>query len=456
MCFKETVKLAVLTSLISASLSFSVMAADKALVIGVGKYLDERNNLPGIDLDIANFKRAIKRLGVKNENIKVLQDNQATTKNVRKVMKGWLSDVNADDKVFFYFSGHGSQMDDLNGDEEDNVDEFLVMHDFIPNKSGALTDDELGILLKGIPSENVYAFIDACHSGTATKGLSLLNRSLGENRGVSKFLKYKGMPVAKQITTRGIGIRANSDDNYAALSAAQDTELAIATAKGSIFTLGIDHAITTAITNNKSITPNYLIKEAISYVHKHTSSTNRFTPNLTGNENLFNKKIEIQVTASEGEYWQRLSQAADNNSSLNARSDKASYQLNDDIKFFVDIPKNGYLNVVTVDEQDNATVVFPNKFKPNNKVKKGKLPLDSRDSLGFGFYAMEPLGKSLTLFIVTEKPLNLYKKTTDGIDKNGNITAQLASLSANALKAIGVRQNIVGVWTGKVITSVTR
>lgn len=456
MYFKQTIKLAVLTSLISASLSFSAIAADKALIIGVGKYQDARNNLPGIDLDIANFKRAIKRLGVKDKNIKVLQDSQATLKNARKAMKTWFSDVSANDKVFFYFSGHGSQMDDFNGDEEDNVDEFLVMHDFVPNKSGAFTDDDLGVLLKKIPSKNVYAFVDACHSGTATKGLTLINRSLGEDEGVSKFLKYQGMPVAKQSTTRGIGIRAKSKDNYAALTATQDTELAIATGKGSIFTLGIDHAISTAITNNKSITPNYLIKEATKYVHSHTSSRNRFTPNLTGNKNLFNKQIKISTTSSEGEYWQRLAQAANNNQSLNAYSDKPSYKLDDDIKFSVDIPKNGYLNVVTVDEQDNATVVFPNKFKPNNKVKKGKLPLDSRDSLGFEFYAMEPLGKSLTLFIVTEKPLDLYKETTDGRDKSGNITAHLASLSASALKAVGVREGKNGVWTTKVITSVSK
>lgn len=446
----------VLASLLATALSFSAFAADKALIVGVGKYADARNNLPGIDLDVANFKRAIKRLGVKDSNIKVLSDDKATLSNLKYQMKNWLGNVSKNDKVFFYFSGHGSQLEDKNGDEPDGLDEFLVMHEFKPSGGGALTDDMLGKLLKGIPSQNVYAFVDACHSGTATKGLKLTNRSLGEEKGVTKFLKYPGMPTAKSSASRGVGIRAKSSDNYAALTATQDDELAIATAQGSIFTLGIDKAITKAITQGGSLTPRNLIKDTIVYVHQNTGSRDRFTPSLTGNSKLFDKQIQLRSTSSEGEYWQRLAQAARNNQSLNAWSDKQNYKLDDDIKFYVDIPKAGYLNVVTVDNQDNAVVVFPNQFKSNNKFKKGKLSLDRADTLGFEFYAMEPLGKSLTLFIVTEKPMDLYKKTAEGRDKNGNITAQIATLSANALKAVGVREGKSGIWTTKVITNVVR
>lgn len=460
--FKNTFLNSILASLLSFSLILSVNAADKALIIGVGQYADARYNLQGIDLDIINFQRTVKRLGVKEQNIKVLKNSEATVKNIQGEMRGWLSDVGRNDKVFFYFSGHGSQKDDHNNDETDGLDEFLAVHEFSLDGDGALTDDELGQLLTGIPSDNVYVFIDACHSGTATKGLNLTrgsialgNRSLGETRGIAKFIPYSGMARAKTSATRGIGIRANSGDNYVAITATQDDELAIATAKGSIFTLGIGDAITQAIAKNETITPNTLVRDTTAYIHKHTDPSTRYTPALTGNANLFDKPIQIVSTASEGEYWQRLSQAASNNLNLTARSDKPSYKVNDEIKFYVNIPEKGYLNVITVDEQDNATVVFPNQFVPDNKVDKGELALDNSATLGFEFYAMEPLGKSLTLFIVTKKPLDLYGKTVEGRDENGNVIALVASLSANAMKAISVRENQRGVWTTQVITSVT-
>ena len=37
------------------------------------------------------------------------------------------------------------------------------------------------------------------------------------------------------------------------------------------------------------------------------------------------------------------------------------------------MPHAGYLNVVTVDSQDRATVLYPNKYNTTNEVKAGSL-----------------------------------------------------------------------------------
>ncbi|GBG58987.1 hypothetical protein CBR_g24336 [Chara braunii] len=74
--------------------------------------------------------------------------------------------MQAGDCLVFYYSGHGIQVKDLDGDELDGYDEALVPVDF--EKSGVMLDDEINQLIvrpliKGV---RLHAIIDACHSGT--------------------------------------------------------------------------------------------------------------------------------------------------------------------------------------------------------------------------------------------------------------------------------------------------
>lgn len=67
------------------------------------------------------------------------------------------------------FAGHGTQLDDLDGDEDDDAkDEAMVPFDY---ESGAyLIDDDVSDLFSRIPDHvNVTCFFDCCHSGTNTR-----------------------------------------------------------------------------------------------------------------------------------------------------------------------------------------------------------------------------------------------------------------------------------------------
>jgi hypothetical protein len=66
--------------------------------------------------------------------------------------------------LFFNFSGHGTQVVDLDGDEEDGFDEALCPNDF--DVSGSLTDDVLCRWLESLPAHRLFAVCDCCHSGT--------------------------------------------------------------------------------------------------------------------------------------------------------------------------------------------------------------------------------------------------------------------------------------------------
>jgi hypothetical protein len=97
-----------------------------------------------------------------------------------------------DSLVIFYYSGHGGQTPDGNGDESDGFDEFIAMYD-TDLVSGQfvniLTDDDLNTLLANLESENIIVILDSCYSGgmldVATTGVSgdLRRRGLGRPGG---------------------------------------------------------------------------------------------------------------------------------------------------------------------------------------------------------------------------------------------------------------------------------
>ena len=64
------------------------------------------------------------------------------------------------------YSGHGGQVEDKDGDEEDKKDETLIPCDF--RSAGQITDDELFAHLVTPLSPGVFmtVIMDCCHSGT--------------------------------------------------------------------------------------------------------------------------------------------------------------------------------------------------------------------------------------------------------------------------------------------------
>lgn len=63
------------------------------------------------------------------------------------------------DKLVVYFSGHGSSVKDISGDEVDGRDEALVF------KDASILDDDLRHLIK-TQIKNLILLIDCCHSGS--------------------------------------------------------------------------------------------------------------------------------------------------------------------------------------------------------------------------------------------------------------------------------------------------
>ena len=174
-----------------------------ALLIGIGRYA----NLPdlhGPENDVEILAYALKaRYGFKKDHILTLRDEEATRDRIIQEFEALIKRTNQSDIVYIHYSGHGSQVKDLNGDEfEDHKDETLVPHDGRMPDVPDLTDDEFNDILHRIPAQRVIVSIDACHSGSATRGINIQARSVPPDIRLQLYMKT-------QRFTRGAHIIAS-------------------------------------------------------------------------------------------------------------------------------------------------------------------------------------------------------------------------------------------------------
>src|SRR5215213_4317569 len=153
------------------------------LIVAVGNYPSggRWKNLSS-ENDVRYIKAALVKNGFNLNNVDSLLNEKATKKNILAALDALYERAKEGDIVVFHFSGHGQQIEDDNGDESDGYDEAMIPYDAMAmydpvNYKGQnhLRDDELGAKLSRIRSKigskgSLVVIIDACHSGTATRG----------------------------------------------------------------------------------------------------------------------------------------------------------------------------------------------------------------------------------------------------------------------------------------------
>jgi hypothetical protein len=152
-----------------------------ALLVGIDDY-PYVTKLKGAVNDVDNMKLLlVERFGFPDDDqhIRILKDNLATREGILKAIQEHLiAKSTPDSVVVFHYSGHGSQIKDVNGDEIDNWDETIVAYDSAhqdPRPNRDITDDELLDLLSQLTEKtpNVTFIFDSCHSGTVNRGSGL-------------------------------------------------------------------------------------------------------------------------------------------------------------------------------------------------------------------------------------------------------------------------------------------
>ena len=150
----------------------------KALIVGINEYENPDNNLSGCVPDALDMAETLKSLGFPPTRIKLLLNEQATTEGILEGLDWLIKDALDNDVLIFYYSGHGSQVADLNNDEGgDRIDEIIVPHDINFREGKYITDD---ILFEKFTSKvpktvRTDVILDSCFSGSATRSLGRFN-----------------------------------------------------------------------------------------------------------------------------------------------------------------------------------------------------------------------------------------------------------------------------------------
>ncbi len=147
-----------------------------ALLIGINQYprFAPRGQLSGCVNDVEVMRQAlVNSFNFPESHVAVLTDRQATREGILTAMSELVQRVGQDDVVVVHYSGHGSQMTDLEGDEPDGFDETIVPHDSgrEPDENRDIKDDEIYLWLKDLTAKtsSVTLVFDCCHSGTITR-----------------------------------------------------------------------------------------------------------------------------------------------------------------------------------------------------------------------------------------------------------------------------------------------
>lgn len=441
--------------------SGQAFAVGKALIVGVGNYQLPSANLKGIDLDVKMASDMALYMGIAPENIHVVMDENATVGRVKEQM-AWLSqNVGDKDRVFFYFSGHGTQVPDKNSDEADGLDEAMVLHD-IDGKSynGLYVDDDFGAALKRVPSQNMVVMVDACHSGTGTKSWGSAGNSFNVNEGQMKFLNLFNAKAKKSNTQDyGVSEKSTGEDNYLAIAAAQDNQQSIATRRGSLFTV----AFRDAFDEERSKGTFSLQRIFKSTETRLASSGVKFQPNLSGNMAIANSTMKVANNAggdaapatarpstpttsaapatpatpavpANGPLWTKLTKLLKGMPALDISA--PSVLLNGEkTEFTIEVPAKGYLNVVMVGPTDNGTVLFPNSYAKDNRVEAGKFTFPTA-KMGFKITAMPPYGKTMVVAFLSEEPLNLLEEGFGNRDSSGKTIRPFAHVTESGIQAV--------------------
>ncbi len=141
-----------------------------AIIIGVSDYRNLPKAVHADDDARAFYDYAIRALGVKPENIKLLVNQDADEIEIYKAFKTWLpSKVRKTTDVFVFYSGHGYTTADGKGLYwfPHRADRDLI------SKTAILVEELNNDILATSP-RSVTVFADACYSGQARSGETLI------------------------------------------------------------------------------------------------------------------------------------------------------------------------------------------------------------------------------------------------------------------------------------------
>ena len=402
--------------------SGAALATTHALIMTISQYQGGIPPLKGVMYDGENAKNIARKMGVKDENIRFLKDDQLMLSGIRSAFDDLESRLNLGDQVFIYYSGHGGRS--YVKDPEERCAESLVTDD-----AQGFIDAELETRLKKLSgkAQKVIVFLDACHSGGVT------TRAINAPFAPKYWSRSEADSCTKPVNvlTRSLAIAAKSPgsgaQNFVYIAAAKDNEISLdQPGKGGVATqawlkcmsgeardsdgsggLTVEEIRTCAQTRIEEI-----LKDAKGFAPHHIS--------ITGNSGMV-MRLADATPPKPDEAARPGTNAKPADASPNAvmrdiyngRDDKRTVTLtpakpalkigSDPIDFTLTSTHSGYAYILMAGSDGKAfDMLFPNKIDGANFIQAGETIRLPRSN--WQVVAQGPAGKDYLLAIVSDSP----------------------------------------------------
>ncbi|SEP31821.1 Caspase domain-containing protein [Methylobacterium sp. ap11] len=190
--------------------------ARKALCVGIDDYPNPSHRLHGCVADATDWENALARLGF---TVDRLHDREATRWAILDGLKRMIDESHAGDALVFQYSGHGTFVPDLDGDEVSGQmagqDQAICPVDF--EDGHLLIDDDIRAVFETLPDGvRLTCFMDNCYSYSNTRfavgrAAPPRTRGLGAADGDpprARFVALSAQIIARYEASRRSGSRA--------------------------------------------------------------------------------------------------------------------------------------------------------------------------------------------------------------------------------------------------------
>ncbi len=189
----------------SSSQKAALYGKSFAVVIGINEY----EKWPGLEFAVADARaveNTLQQTGF--DNITLITDREATQRRIlTELFHNLPKKVDRNDRVLFYFAGHGQTQDLAEGGKKGYI--IPVDAELDGYASTAISMEQIRSLSSRIAAKHIIFVMDSCYSGLG------LNRSAGVWPGINDYLrKVSSMRVVQIITAGGQGEQVQEKEGH--------------------------------------------------------------------------------------------------------------------------------------------------------------------------------------------------------------------------------------------------
>ena len=410
-------------------LVYSIAHAEThALIMTISQYEGGAPPLKGVQMDGKSARTIAQRMGVKDENITELHDQQLTLEGMRQAFADLRERVQQGDSVFIYYSGHGGRA--IVHDPEERCAEALVTLD-----GRGFFDNEVEAALKRISEKTrkIIVFLDACHSGgVTTRALSSREPAPFAAKFWSKGDGADACEKPVNVLTRSLNAASRSPGsgalNYVYIAAARDNEVSLdQPSKGGVATqawLACINGEAKDLDGSGGITADEVrqcaqakiddaLKNAKGYLPHHISITGNPDAVLSfaGGDAIPSTPSAPAVTGATNpaQTLQDIYNGRDDRRLVTLEPVKTDLRIGQDM-FGVKLTSNqaGYVYLLMVGSDGHTfDILFPNQLDQGNAIEAGQTLVLPRSN--WQITAQGPAGVDRLLAIVSDAPRNFGK-----------------------------------------------